>query len=412
MPVVGLVSDTMDRPLQPPSITNTETLDAQLFREMGMPPSEITLAELLADRGYHTVHIGKWHLGGENGMAAHDQGFAESLLMASGLYGRRDDENVIQARQDFDPIDRFLWAALNFAASFNGGPLFEPPGYLTDYYTDEAVKVIEANRDRPFFLYLAHWAPHTPLQATREDYDALSDIELHRERVYAAMIRSLDRGVGRVMEALEANGLDENTLVMFTSDNGGAGYIGLPDVNDPYRGWKITLFEGGIRVLYLARWPAVLPAGATYDAPVHHFDMYATAAAAAGADLPTDRVMDGKDLTPFVTGAETTETPHEYLFFRSGAAQAVRDERWKLMVSAPQGLPRKEWLFDLSADGEWTDLLDEHPAIADRLRGVLETHNGEQAEPRWPWTSTTATNIDRDLSQQDQPGDEFAYWSN
>ncbi len=410
MPVVGLVSDTIDRPLAPPGVGNTEESNLD-FAEMGMPSSEITLAEVLADRGYHTVHIGKWHLGGENGMAAHDQGFAESLLMASGLYGRRDDDNVIQARQDFDPIDRFLWAALNFAASFNGGPLFEPPKYLTDYYTEEAVKVIKANKDRPFFLYLAHWAPHTPLQATREDYDALPDIELHRERVYAAMIRSLDRGVGRVMAALKANGLDDNTLVMFTSDNGGAGYIGLPDVNDPYRGWKITLFEGGIRVPYLARWPAELPAGATYDAPVHHFDMYATAAAAAGADLPGDRLMDGVDLTPFVTG-DASEAPHEYLFFRSGAAQAVRDERWKLMVSAPQGLPRKEWLFDLTADGEWTDLLAEHPGIADRLRNALEAHNSEQAEPLWPWTSTTATNVDRDLSQEDQPGDEFAYWSN
>jgi uncharacterized sulfatase len=411
MPIVGLVSNTMDRPLQPPAMINTDE-GSLSFNEMGMPPSEITLAELLADQGYHTVHIGKWHLGQVNGMAAHEQGFAESLLMASGLYGRRDDAEVIQARQDFDPIDRFLWAALNFAASFNGGPLFEPPKYLTDYYTDQAVKVIEANKDRPFFLYLAHWAPHTPLQASKEDYAALSHIELHRERVYAAMIRSLDRGVGRVMQALKANGIDENTLVMFTSDNGGAGYIGLPDVNKPYRGWKITLFEGGIRVPFLARWPARLPAGETFDAPVHHFDMYATAAAAAGADLPTDRVMDGVDLTAYVTGIDTTQAPHEYLFFRSGAAQAVRDERWKLMVSAPEGQPRKEWLFDLAAEGEWQDLLAAQPDVAARLRQALDGHNAEQQPSRWPWVSTAAYNVDRDLSQEDQPDDEFAYWSN
>ena len=411
MPIVGLVGNTMDRPLLPPTLSNTEE-GSLSFDEMGMPPTEITLAELLTDQGYHTVHIGKWHLGQVNGMAAHDQGFAESLLMASGLYGRRDDAEVIQARQDFDPIDRFLWAALNFAASFNGGPLFEPPKYLTDYYTDQAVKVIEANKDRPFFLYLAHWAPHTPLQASKEDYAALSHIELHRERVYAAMIRSLDRGVGRVMQALKANDLDENTLVMFTSDNGGAGYIGLPDVNDPYRGWKITLFEGGIRVPFLARWPARLPAGETFDAPVHHFDMYATAAAAAGADLPTDRVMDGVDLTAYVTGIDTTQAPHEYLFFRSGAAQAVRDERWKLMVSAPEGQPRKEWLFDLTAEGEWRDLLAEQPDVAVRLRQALDGHNAEQQPSRWPWVSTMAYNVDRDLSQEDEPDDEFAYWSN
>lgn len=411
IPVVNMVDSTRERPLRPPGVINSAEADLD-FAEMGMPPSEITLAELLADEGYHTVHIGKWHLGRAGGMAAHDQGFAESLLMASGLYGRLDDENVIQARQAFDPIDQFLWAAMNFAASFNGGPAFEPPGYLTDYYTDEAIKIIEANRDRPFFLYLAHWAPHTPLQAAREDYEALSHIELHRERVYAAMIRALDRGVGRVMQALKDNGLDENTLVMFTSDNGGAGYIGLPDVNDPYRGWKISLFEGGIRAPFLARWPAKLPAGVTFDEPVHHFDMYATAAAAAGADLPEDRVMDGVDLTPYVTGIDTSRPPHEYLFFRSGAAQAVRDGRWKLVVSAPKSMPRKEWLFDLNADGEWTDLLAENPAVAERLRGVLESHNSEQAAPRWPWTITLPYNVDRDLSQEDQPGDEFAYWSN
>lgn len=411
IPIVGLVSDTQNRPLMPSRATNSETSDVE-FSEMGMPASEISLAEVLADRGYHTVHIGKWHLGQENGMAAHDQGFAESLLMASGLYGRRDDSSVIQARQDFDPIDRFLWAALSFAASFNGGPLFEPPKYLTDYYTDEAVKVIEANKDRPFFLYLAHWAPHTPLQATQEDYDALAHIELHRERVYAAMIRSLDRSVGRVMEALKANGLEDNTLVLFSSDNGGAGYIGLPDVNAPYRGWKISMFEGGIRVPFLARWPNGLPVGETYAAPVHHFDMYATAAAAAGADLPSDRTIDGVDLAPYVLGTNEQEVPHDYLFFRSGAAQAVRDQRWKLMVSAPQGLPRKEWLFDLTADGEETDLLEQHPSVADRLRRKLDEHNSQQVEPSWPWSSEMVINVDRDLSQQDQPGDEFAHWSN
>ena len=411
MPIVELLGNAVERPLQPLTVSNTEQASLS-YDEMGMPPSEITLAELLADQGYHTVHIGKWHLGRVNGMAAHEQGFAESLLMASGLYGRRDDQDVIQARQNFDPIDRFLWAALNFAASFNGGPRFEPPKYLTDYYTDQAVKVIEANKDRPFFLYLAHWAPHTPLQASKEDYEALSHIELHRERVYAAMIRSLDRGVGRVMQALKTNGIDENTLVMFTSDNGGAGYIGLPDVNEPYRGWKITLFEGGIRVPFLARWPARLPAGETFDAPVHHFDMYATAAAAAGADLPTDRVMDGVDLRAYITGIDTSQAPHEYLFFRSGAAQAVRDGRWKLMVSAPEGQPRKEWLFDLSAEGEWRDLLAEQPDIAARLREALAGHNHEQEPSRWPWVMTNAYNVDRDLSEEDQPDDEFAYWSN
>ena len=281
------------------------------YEDMGMPASEITIAELLAERGYHTAHIGKWHLGLANGMAAHNQGFDESLLMASGLYLPEDHPDVVNSKQEFDPIDRFLWAVMRFATDFNTSDsdgdidspsAFEPDRYLTDYFTEQAVEVIEANKDRPFFLYLAHWAPHTPLQATREDYEALSHIENHRERVYAAMIRSLDRGVGRVLQALKDNGLEENTLVMFTSDNGGAGYIGLPEVNSPFRGWKITLFEGGIHVPYFAKWPARIPPGIEVASPVHHFDLYATAAAAAGADLPTDRVIDGVDQTSLLTG--------------------------------------------------------------------------------------------------------------
>lgn len=411
--VTSLIASSFERPLAPESRLNPESTSLD-FNDMGMPASEITLAELLADQGYHTVHIGKWHLGGSNGMAAHDQGFAESLLMASGLYGRLDDPEVIEARQAFDPIDRFLWAALNFAASFNGGPAFEPSGYLTDYYTEEAIKVIEANKDRPFFLYLAHWAPHTPLQASKADYEALDHIPLHRERVYAAMIRSLDRGVGQVMAALRENGLDDNTLVLFTSDNGGAGYIGLPDVNDPYRGWKISLFEGGIRVPFLARWPAKIEPGIRFDSPVHHFDMYATAAAAGGAQTPDDRVIDGVDLVAQLSATDPDSTPpHKYLFFRSGAAQAVRDARWKLMVSAPPGGVRQEWLFDLHSNApEQENLLPKHPVIAARLRTALANHNAEQMEPLWPWTMTMPINIDRDLSKPDEPGDEFAYWSN
>ncbi|MEE4380367.1 MAG: sulfatase-like hydrolase/transferase [Pseudomonadales bacterium] len=411
LPLVRFLSGTIDRPLQPAGLVNPEPPGLG-YEEMGMPASEITLAERLAGRGYHTVHIGKWHLGTANGMAPHEQGFAESLLMTGAGYGRRDDEDVIEAVQDFDPITRLVSAAGQSAVRFNGGPAFEPPRYLTDYFTDEAVRVLEANRDRPFFLYLAHYAPHTPLQASRERYEATAESDPHRKRVYAAMIESLDRGVGRLMAALENKGLDENTLVIFTSDNGAAGYIGLPDVNAPYRGWKSTMFEGGLRVPFLVRWPASFPAGAVFEAPVHHFDLHETVAAAAGAERPTDRVMDGVDLAPFVTSGGRAARPHDHLFFRSGAASAVRDDRWKLVVSAPPGMPRREWLFDLDADGEGTDLLAEHPEVAERLRKVLAAHEREQVEPLWPWTVTTAINVDRDQSQPDRPDDDFAFWSN
>lgn len=380
------------------------------FDAMGMPGSEITIAELLQQAGYHTVHIGKWHLGGENGMAAHQQGFDESLLMANGLYLPVDDPNVVNARQEFDPIDRFLWRALQHAASFNGGAPFAPAGYLTDYYTDEAVKVIEANADRPFFLYLAHWAPHTPLQATRADYDALAHIADHRTRVYAAMLRALDRGVGRVLDALRAHGLEENTLVFFTSDNGAPNYIGLPDVNRPFRGWKITFFEGGIRVPYFVKWPARLAAGATYDAPVHGFDVYATAAAAAGVPLPADRKIDGVDLVPFLRG-EREGVPHERLFWRSGHYRVVRSGDWKLQVN--ERPPGTTWLFDLARDpGERTNLAEREPARVAEMRRMLDAHDAEQAPSLWPSLGEFPVNLDKTLAEPDAPGDAFIYWPN
>jgi uncharacterized sulfatase len=379
------------------------------FEDMGMPASEITLAELLKQADYRTLHIGKWHLGRSNGMAPHDQGFDESLLMASGLYLPEDDPDVVNSKQDFDPIDRFLWRALRYAASFNSGEAFEPGGYLTDYYTDEAIRAIEANRDRPFFLYLAHWAPHTPLQATRADYDALSHIEDHRLRVYAAMIRALDRGVGRVLDALEANGLEDNTLVLFTSDNGGAHYIGLPEVNRPYRGWKITFFEGGIHVPFFVRWPGRLPAGATYDAPVHGFDIYATAAAAAGVPLPSDRKMDGVDLVPYAAG-ERSGVPHPELFWRAGHYQVALVDGWKLQVAER---PRATWLFNLNEDPtERNNLADREPQRVAALRKALAAHNAEQAQPAWASRGEFPVNIDKTLLSPDAPDDEYVYTPN
>lgn len=392
---------------KPPGIP-TENPKTIPYEEMGLPASEITIAEVLKEQGYYTAHIGKWHLGGENGSAAHDQGFDQSLLMASGLYGEEDDPNVIHSQLSYDPIDRFLWAGMKYAASYNGSPAFKPGGYLTDYYTDEAVKVIENNKNRPFFLYLAHWAPHTPLQATKEDYDALSHIEDHTERVYAAMIRSLDRGVGEVLQTLKDSGLDENTIVIFTSDNGGAGYIGIDDVNKPFRGWKITNFEGGIHVPYFVKWPAKLPAGVTYEKPVHHFDIYATAASAAGADI--EHQIDGVDLIPFALGETPSAKPHDTLFWRAGQYRTIRHHDWKLAVDPLMG---NTMLFDLSTDpGESTDIATQHPDVVEEMMGLLAAHNSEMVPPLWDSTGASSINVDKHLRQEFEESDTYIYWNN
>ncbi len=379
------------------------------FDQLGLPPSEVTLAEILAERGYHNVHIGKWHLGGTPELRPLNQGFDESLYLENGLYLPQDHPEVVNSRQDFDPIDRFLWANMRYATSYNGGAWFEPGGYLTDYYTDEAVKVIEANRNRPFFLYLAHWAPHTPLQATREDYAALAHISDHRRRVYGAMLRAVDRSVGRVRDALAANGLADNTLLVVTSDNGAPNYLGLPEVNKPYRGWKLTLFEGGVHVPMLAQWPAHLPAGVDYPHPVTSMDIVPTAAAAAGATMPADRVIDGVNLLPHLRG-ERDAAPHEALFWRSGSYQMVIADGWKLQVAER---PRKTWLFHLDTDPtEQHEVSARFPERVEALRARLAQHNAGMLEPAWPSLVELPVQIDKTLLDAESADDEYVYWLN
>jgi len=403
-----MMAEASPSPLKP--VIHREAAAAMRpMSELGMPASEMTIAEVLKSVGYQTAHIGKWHLGGTEGMRPEDQGFDDSLYMSGAAYLPEDSPDVVNAKQDFDPIDRMVWASARYSAQFNGSPTFQPEGYLTDYYTDEAVRVIEANRNRPFFLYLAHWGIHNPLQAKKADYDALAHIQDHRLRVYAAMIRALDRGVGRVLDALEANGLTDNTLVVFTSDNGGAGYLGLPNINQPYRGWKLTLFEGGTHVPFFIRWPARLSAGSTFEAPIAHMDIFATAAAAAGATLPTDRVIDGVDVLPYVTG-QREGVPHRTLFWRQGYHQVVLHDGWKLIVS---GIPDKRWLFDLGEDPtERNDLAAQRPDRVAELQALLDAHNAEQAEPMWPSVIESPQLIDKTAAEPYVEGDEYTYWPN
>lgn len=395
-----------------PRITFNPDLDEEAlpFRDQGLPGSEITLAELLKQKGYHSVHIGKWHLGERADFKANAQGFDESLNMHNGLYLREDDPNVVNARLDWDPFDKFLWARMQFAATFNGGKPFEPGGYLTDWWTDQSLKVIEANRNRPFFLYLAHWGVHTPLQATRADYDAVGDIKPHHLRVYAAMVRALDRSVGRIMAKLEEEGLAENTIVILSSDNGGAGYVGLPQINAPYRGWKITLFEGGIRVPMFVHWPQRIKPGTRIDTPVAHIDVFPTLADAAGAPLPTDRIIDGRSMLPLATGTGGLERPDNAIFWQSGEYQVVRAGDWKLQVD---GLQNRLWLFDLASDPtERTDLSASMPGKVAELKQLLASHRKDAVKPLYPFKLASPILIDKTADQKAAEGDEFVIWPN
>jgi arylsulfatase A-like enzyme len=402
------------------SHSNPEALHQPIFHEdrvalmpaeqdLGMPASETTIAEVLQGQGYHTIHIGKWHLGEAPDLRPEAQGFDESLGFMAGaaMFLPPNDPNTVNAKLPFDPIDRFIWANLPYAVQWNGGQRFRPRGYLTDYFADEAVNAIEANRNRPFFMYLAFNAPHTPLQATREDYEALSGISDHTERVYGAMIVALDRAVGRVMQSLREQGIDDNTLVIFTSDNGGAWYVGLPDLNRPYRGWKATFFEGGIRAPFFARWPGRLPAGVRIQGPATHMDIFATAAAAAGA--PPQPQSDGMNLLPQLTG-QSPGALQRTLYWRSGPYRVVRDGDWKLQVSET---PDRVWLFNLRDDPtEQTDLSAREPERVAAMRAMIDAQNAGLPPPIWPALLEGPVRIDVPLNAPWSEDQEYIYWSN
>jgi uncharacterized sulfatase len=411
-PMVARISAEMDSGLPPPIYDAELDASKPAYEEQGLPAEEVTIAEILRERGYQTFHIGKWHLGRQNGMAPHEQGFDQSLLMASGLFLPEDDPKVVNAKLDFDPIDQFLWARLVYANSFNSGDQdrFEPGGYLTDYWTDESIKIIQANKNRPFFLYLAHWGVHTPLQATREDYEAVGDIQPHRLRVYAAMIRALDRSVGRINAALEQAGLAENTIVLFTSDNGGPGYLGLPDINHPFRGWKISQFEGGIRVPLFVKWPARIDAGTVSEEPVAHIDMMPTLAAAAQAPQPDGVVIDGENLLPLATGEGVEQWDRDTLFWQSGHYRVVRHGDWKLQVAAR---PDKRWLFNLAEDPtEQENLASTEPEKLAELQALLDEHAANARGPLYPAVTESSIAIDKTLAERFAEGDEYIYWPN
>lgn len=411
-PLIARISQAIDTGLPPARLNAQAAATKPPFEQQGLPPEEVTLAEVLQADGYHTVHIGKWHLGRNLGMAPHEQGFDESLLMASGLYLPEDHPEVVNARLPFDPIDQFLWASMTYAASFNSGDedRFEPGGYLTDYWTDEAIRAIDANQNRPFFLYLAHWGVHSPLQATREDFEAVGDIKPHRLRVYAAMVRALDRSVGRVVAALEARGLSDNTIVVFTSDNGGAGYLGLPGLNAPFRGWKVTQFEGGIRVPLFMRWPRVISPGSQVATPVAHIDLFPTLAEAAASALPPSLEIDGRDIMPLAVNESTAEWSERPLFWEAGDYRVVRYGDWKLQMTAE---PSQRWLFNLADDPtEQHNVIDTAPEKTQELLTLLEAHFVDARLPLYDAEVIFPIPLDKHQAEPFLPDDEFVYVAN
>jgi arylsulfatase A-like enzyme len=402
---VGNLAHADTNPLYPAIYHKELNHDLPAYADMGVPHDQIMLPEILKPRGYHTIHIGKWHLGEAQPLRPTSQGFDESLGLRAGggMFAPSGDPDAVDARLPWDPIDRFLWANLSYAVHWGDGQRFRPKGHMTDYFTDNAIAAIEANKNRPFFMYPAYNAPHTPLQATKADYDALPQIKDHTQRVYGAMIRQLDRRIGDLLQKLKDTGLDQNTLVIFTSDNGGAWYAGIPDLNKPYRGFKGTFFEGGIRVPMLMRWPGQIAPGTMRPDTAQHLDMFATIAAATSAQMPGDRAMDSFNLLG-------TGPRREITFWRSGDYRVVRAGDWKLQVSKRTD---KVWLFNLATDPtEQVNLASREPARLAELRKLIEDQNAPMPKPFWPGLLEAPIRIDVPLNAPWRKDQEYIYWTN
>jgi arylsulfatase A-like enzyme len=335
--------------------------------EYGLPRSERTLADRLGTAGYHTGAIGKWHLGESAGSAPGDHGFASWHGILSGAH----------RYLSFDPKASFHTSDAPLAEGRELRKVgFE--GHLTAHLTTKAVQFVKESKNKPWFLYLSYTAPHSPFEPAEADLKPVAGIQDPVRRAYAGLIVGLDKGVGRVVKALEESGQRERTLIVFLSDNGGVhansrlypANKGLPPErcrqfsdNAPLRGFKHSIWEGGVRVPFVVSWPGRIPAG-TCDAPVWSLDIAATALAAAGA--PKQDNADGVDLLPYLTKT-TTEPPRQELYIRYGIDGApgrmLRVGPLKLLDN--EGVVK---LYDVVADpGETTDLARERPQDLARL---------------------------------------------
>jgi arylsulfatase A-like enzyme len=342
--------------------------------KVGINEDEQTIAEVLKTRGYATAIYGKWHLG--------------------------DDRRFLPMRHGFDeylglPYSNDMWPHHPTNHSFPELPLIDgeevvklnPDQHLlTTQYADRAVKFIEKNRDRPFFLYVAQSMPHVPLFVS-EKFAGKSERGL-----FGDVISEIDWSVGQILSALKEQGIDDRTLVIFTSDNGPwLSYGNHAGSAKPLREGKGTSFEGGVREPFVARWPGKVPAGSVCREPAMTIDLLPTFAHLAGTKPPQDRTIDGKDITPLLLNEAGARSPHESLLIYWGRdLQAVRSGRWKLHLphqyqhlkeAGAEGLPGPYVteniglsLFDLEADpGESVNVADAHPEVVARLQEFVES---------------------------------------
>lgn len=361
--------------------------------QRGLHADETTLPELLRANGYATAVVGKWHLGDQPDFLPTRHGFDRYLgVLRPNDAGREGFLRWGAMRRD---TGYFPLALLRDETLVEMEP---DQSFLTQRYTDEAIRFIEQHRDRPFFLFLSHSMPHKPAHASP------AFAGRSRGGLYGDAVEEIDASTGRVLATLERLGLDSRTLVVFTSDNGAGRGFGS---NAPFSGWKKTSFEGGHRVPFVARWPGRIAAGerktgaAAGTAPptagassselVTIMDLMPTFARLAGAALPADRVLDGRDVWALLAGEPGARSPHShFLYYDGGRLVAVRDDRFKLWLRGAPARTRNEpadadkagapraTLYDLATDvAEVSDVAASHPEVVERLGALAEAARRE-----------------------------------
>lgn len=390
-------------------------------RTGGVSREEVFLPQILKDAGYATGMVGKWHLGQPAGYHPLDRGFDSFFGVLTGATSfmtdfQPGDEEItppgagasfglaegVRAPPGASEAEK-MTLLRQAAPVYRGREAVEEPDYLTDAFTREALNFIDASAPGPFFLYLAHTTPHTPLQAPAAYIARNSAIADKGQRVYAAMVTSLDDSVGRLRAALKARDLDRNTVIVLISDNGCAGYVGTACTNGPLNGFKGLHLEGGVRVPYIVSWPGGFRSGGVEDQVVSSLDIVPTAAALAGAALP--RGTDGENLVPYLSGPKPKGFERR-LFWRTGPNYAVRDGAWKLWSVnraepgetestaagiTPDGVQAKassqgvyDMLYNLADDpGESRNLAASRPEVVARLKAVIAEWDRGNVPAQW-----------------------------
>jgi arylsulfatase A-like enzyme len=353
------------------------------IRKQGIPPGEILLPEILQANGYHTGIFGKWHLGLSETFLPNARGFDEQygFYEAFSRYALPGDPDVVDYKHDYF-ANRHIWRQKrkgSCAIRVNDSIIMEKD-YLTFSIAGRTVDFIRQHKEGPWFAYAAFNAPHTPFQVPVNYYERFAHIEDENKRVYYAMISALDEAIGTILDHLQQDGMLENTLILFVSDNGGATYTGATE-NGSLNAGKMTQFEGGVNVPCIVSWQDHLPSGGLYREPVSLMDLFATALSASGIRQPLDRTMDGVDLLPYLNG-QKEGPPHRALFWRTDFNKSVRFGPWKLIWNTRD---EQVFLFDLEQDREeQNNLAGDQPELVDMLKQEIIRWEQDMKAPAWP----------------------------